>query len=113
MRADQVQQNLANLSWELTQLHEEYARHNVEARKAMSAYKVDYARALLSATGPMDERKAKATVVTAEALLTAEVAEAVFDNTRTALRVLGQRLDAGRTIASTIRAEALAAGTGT
>jgi len=37
----------------------------------------------------------------------------VFDNLRAALRVLGQRLDAGRTIASTIRAEGIASGVGT
>ena len=80
--------------------------------KAEQTYKVAYATAYLAAEGSIEERKQRAVLVTADAARDAELAAVVFDNTRAAMRVLGQRLDAGRTIASTIRAEAIATGVG-
>lgn len=113
MRANDVHDNLAYLSKELISLLAEYKRLNTERAEAEVAYKVAHAEALLKSAGPMEERKARATALTSAKLLEMELAIAKFDNCRAALRVLGQRLDAGRTIASTIRAEAIASGVGT
>lgn len=113
MNANEIAANLAHLSRELVEMTAEYARLNEAARTAQAAYKVGFARAFLEAAGPIDVRKQQATVDTADLLWAAELAEAAFDNCRTALRVLGQRMDAGRTLASTVRAEAIASGAGT
>lgn len=113
MRANDVHQNLAQLSRELVELLGEYQRSNIARAKAEQTYKVAYASAYLSAEGSIEERKQRATLTTADQARDAAIAEVTFDNIRAALRVLGQRLDAGRTIASTIRAEAIATGVGT
>lgn len=112
MNASDIIANLGALSWELTQQLAEYKRLNVEAAKARQAYKVAHASALLRGEGPMEGRKAAATVATASLLLAMEIAEAEFDNCRAELRVTGQRLDSGRTIASTIRSDQFASGAG-
>jgi len=113
MRANDVHQNLANLSRELVELLTEYQAANIAKAKAEQTYKVAYASAYIAAEGSIEERKQRATLVTADAARDAAIADVVFDNLRAALRVLGQRLDAGRTIASTIRAEGIASGVGT
>jgi len=112
VRAADVHENLAHLSRELVALLQDYRDANVARVKAEQTYKVAYATAYLSAEGSIEERKQRAVLVTADAARDAELAAVVFDNTRAAMRVLGQRLDAGRTIASTIRAEAIATGVG-
>lgn len=112
MSAADVIANLGALSWELSQQLAEYQRLNVDAAKARQAYKVAYATALLRGEGPMEARKAAATVATADWLLASEIADAEFDNIRAELRVTGQRLDSGRTIASTIRSDQFASGVG-
>ncbi len=112
MNAADIIANLGALSWELTQQLAEYQRLNVTAAKARQTYKVAYASALLRGEGPMEARKAAATVATADWLLACEIAEAEFDNIRAELRVTGQRLDSGRTIASTIRSDQFASGAG-
>lgn len=113
MRAADVQANLASLSRELVELLGTYQAANLAKAKAEQAYKVAYASAYLDAEGSIEERKQRATLVTADAAREAAIADVAFDNVRAALRVLGQRLDAGRTIASTIRAEAIASGVAT
>jgi len=113
MRANDVHQNLANLSCELVELLTEYQAANIAKAKAEQTYKVAYASAYIAAEGSIEERKQRATLTTADAARDAALADVVFDNLRAALRVLGQRLDAGRTIASTIRAEGIASGVGT
>ena len=113
MRANDVHQNLANLSRELVELLTEYQAANIAKAKAEQTFKVAYASAYITAEGSIEERKQRATLVTADAARDAALADVVFDNLRAALRVLGQRLDAGRTIASTIRAEGIASGVGT
>lgn len=113
MKAADIHANLAHLSRELVDLLRDYQTANLERVRCEQAYKTAYARAYLTAEGSVEERKQTAVLATVEAAQSAELAEAVWDNTRTALRVLGQRLDAGRTIASTVRAEAIASGVGT
>ena len=110
MKANDVAANLAQLSRELVELLRDYESYNQQARRYMVTYKRDYAEAFLKAEGPLEVRKQQATRDTINALLDSELAEAQFDNVRASLRVLGQRLDAGRTLASTIRAEAIASG---
>ena len=110
MRADDVQRNLAELSRELVSLLGDYQRANEDRARKEAAYK---AAAYLAAEGNIEERKQRAVLTTADQYRDAELAAVLFDNVRAALRVLGQRLDAGRTIASTIRAEAIATGVGT
>jgi hypothetical protein len=113
MDANTIAANLAQLSRDLVEMTAEYARLNEAKAHADAAYKVGYARAFLEAEGSVDARKHLATAATADLLFEAELAEVRFDNIRTALRVLGQRMDAGRTLASTVRAEAIASGVGT
>jgi hypothetical protein len=112
VNANAIAANLAQLSRELVELTDEYARLNHEARRATAAFKVAYARAFLESDGPVEVRKHLATVATSDDLFASELAEAAYDNCRTALRTLGQRMDAGRTLASTVRAEAIASGVG-
>jgi hypothetical protein len=111
MLADVVR-NLGQLTWELQQMLAAYEQANLKRARAEAAYKTAHAEVILRAEGPMEERKARATAATSDLLLDAELAVAEFDNLRAAMRVLGQRIDAGRTIASTMRAEGIAAGTG-
>lgn len=113
MRADDVHRLLGELSRELVVLLGDYQRANEDRARKEAAFKSAYAAAYLSAEGSVEERKQRAMLTTADQLRDAELAAVVFDNIRTALRVLGQRLDAGRTIASTVRAEAIATGVGT
>lgn len=110
MKTDQVIATLGDLSNDLTRLLAVYEGVNLRAAKARQVYKVAYAKALLTAEGPMEVRKAAATVQTADHLLAVELLEAEFDNARAELRVTGQRLDSGRTIASTIRSDHWASG---
>lgn len=112
LTANTIAAGLAKLSRELVTMTGEYAQLNSEARTALAAYKVGYARAYLESEGTLEARKHEATVATADLLWASELAEAAYDNCRTALRVLGQRMDAGRTLASTVRAEAIASGAG-
>lgn len=113
MRANDIAANLAALSRDLVELLGEYKSLNEAKAKADAAFKVGYAKAYMAAEGTLDARKHAATIATEGLLFEAELAEVRFDNCRTALRVLGQRLDAGRTLASTVRAEAIASGVGT
>lgn len=113
MRADDVHKLLGELSRELSALLLDYKAANEDRARKEAHYKSAYAAAYLSAEGSIEERKQRATLTTADQYRDAELAAVVYDNTRAALRVLGQRLDAGRTIASTIRAEAIATGVGT
>ena len=110
MRASEVHQHLATLSRELVELLATYQAANLRKAETEQAAKVAYAKAFLAAEGSVEERKQQAVLAAAQEASEAEIAATVFDNTRAALRVLGQRLDAGRTIASTIRAEAIATG---
>jgi hypothetical protein len=112
VKANEIAANLAALSRDLVELLSEYQTLNEAKARADAAFKVGYARAYMAAEGTLDARKHAATIATADLLFGAELAEVQFDNCRTALRVLGQRLDAGRTLASTVRAEAIATGTG-
>lgn len=112
MRAQEVHANLALLSRELVELLGQYRSANLAKATAEQAFKVMYARAYLAAEGSIEERKQRATLAVEDAARDAALADVVFDNLRAALRVLGQRLDAGRTIASTIRAEGIASGVG-
>jgi hypothetical protein len=113
VNANDIAANLAQLSRDLVEMTAEYARLNEAKARADAAFKVAYVRAFLEAQGSVDARKHLATTATADLLFEAELAEVRFDNIRTALRVLGQRMDAGRTLASTVRAEAIASGVGT
>ena len=112
MRATDVHENLAQLSRELVALLIEYRDANLAKAKAEQTFKVAYASAYIGAEGNIEERKQRAVLATADLARDAAIAEVLFDNLRAAMRVLGQRLDAGRTIASTIRAEAIATGVG-
>ncbi len=112
VRAADVHENLAILSRELASLLMDYEAANFARAEAEMAWKSANADAYLKAEGNLETRKQTAILATAELAREAELAAVVFDNTRTALRVLAQRLDAGRTIASTIRAEAIATGVG-
>jgi hypothetical protein len=113
MRAADVHENLAHLSRELIELLTEYRGLQQASVRHEAAYRRAFAQAYLEAEGPAEVRKQQAVLATASEYLRAELARVEWDNCRTSLRVLGQRLDAGRTIASTIRAEAISTGVGT
>ena len=110
MLANEIRANLAHLSRELSELLADYQEANRAKAKADQAHKVAFARAYLDAGGNMEERKQTAILATSDEAYAAEIAQVEFDNLRAALRVLGQRLDAGRTIASAVRAEGIASG---
>lgn len=98
---------LAKLSRELDALG--FKIHDAERRAVQSkhTYTVEKAKAFLAADGANAQaREAKALIDTAELRLSAELAEAELRILRSDIRVLENRMDAGRSVVGVLRAEA-------
>lgn len=97
---------LAKLS---RQLDEAGYRIKDAERKAVNTkhtFTVEYQKAFLRAEGSIQARQAQATLDTADARLSAELAEAELRILRSDIRILENRIDVGRSVVGVLRAEA-------
>lgn len=109
---DKIGENLGELSRQLDQL---VARHDdlqQQAAKAKSDAETAYARAFLAAQGPMDARHQQAKLAAADERWHADLADRQVAASKEAIRALHARLDVGRTMAASTRAEASLAQSG-
>lgn len=103
---------IAKLEHAMDELVDELKRLNGEAAEAKKAAEVAFARGYLEAGGPVEERKQQALIAAADARFAADLADRKVAGCKEALRAIHAHLDAARTIASTVRAEAALARTG-
>jgi hypothetical protein len=82
------------------------------AANAKKDAKVAYARAFLSAEGPMDVRKQEAELAAADARLRADIAEQEVSACKEALKAIHAMIDVGRSLSATTRDEMKMAGVG-
>ena len=83
----------------------EYKDLCITAARADHAYKVAHAAALLDAEGPMELRKAAATLAASDELVAKEVAEATRDAQKELILAIRLRMDGLRTVSANIRTQ--------
>lgn len=83
----------------------EYRSLLLAVATADHAYKLGYSKALISAEGSMELRKAVATVATEELLYTKQLAEARRDAQRELIMALRLRMDGLRTVSANLRVQ--------
>jgi hypothetical protein len=74
-----------------------------EEARAEVAFKREFARRFLEASGPMEERRQKATLLAEPQLTSYRIRDAVHSSKQELLRTLRAQMDALRTIAANIR----------
>lgn len=97
---------LAKLSRELDAAGFRIRDAERDAVNKRHVYTVEFQKAFLTAEGSIQARQAQATIDTAELRLAAELAEAELRILRSDIRVLENRMDAGRSVVGVLRAEA-------
>ncbi|NJP24404.1 hypothetical protein FLW53_09350 [Microbispora sp. SCL1-1] len=107
-----VVRQLGQLSRELDKAVEELGKAELEAVDAEADYKVAYSKAFREAEGPVEDRKQIATAQTDDLFRVWGKAVAVVRLQREHIKALHARIDVGRTIQSTARAEMALAGSG-
>lgn len=105
LTADSVGAQLSRLGQELDQLVAALGDQEIVAIKARSLAQHTEARAYLGAEGPVEERKREAYLYAEEALQEADIAEAVVRHLKAKIRATEARIDIGRTLGATVRAE--------
>lgn len=107
MSTAKISDDLDQLSRELDDKTRQYAAEEQKAVEAKRDLEVAYARAYLSEdnTGPVEAKTQRARLQTAEERYTAELMAAQVRATKEVIRTLNTRIDVGRTLASTTRAE--------
>jgi hypothetical protein len=98
-----VEQNIADLSGELSQATSDLYSATRRAATARHAYRVAHARALLDATGTEKARDAAATLAASDQLLDRELAGAVEDQLKIACANLRAQLSGMQSLASNLR----------
>lgn len=83
---------------------------DMDAVQAKEAYTLAYAKAFLTADGPMDVRRYQATVDSHAERLAAETADQVVRGLRRRVDTLKVRIDVGRSYGSALKAELQALG---
>lgn len=105
--------HLADLSRELDQAVTDLGRYEAMAVDAEADYKVAHAHAFKDAHGSVEARKAEATIGCDELFRTWGKAAALVNMQKAHIRALHTRIDVGRTIQATARAEVNLAGLAT
>src|SRR5262245_21162293 len=98
-----IEQNILDLSGELSQSTSDLYSATRRAATSRHAYRVAYARALLDATGTVAEREARATLASSDQLLDRELANAVEDQLKVACANLRAQLEGMRSLNTNIR----------
>ena len=83
----------------------EVAELDEAAVRAKAAFEVEHARAFLADEGPMDARKAQATVKVSDFWLAMELAQAKHRACRERIRTLGVQIEVGRTLSAATRSQ--------
>lgn len=108
-----VEQNIAELSAELSQATSDLYSASRRAATARHAYRVAHARAFLDAEGTEKARDAQATIASSDQLLDRELATAVEDQLKIACANLRAQLSGMQSLSSNLRAAVVhAAGVG-
>jgi hypothetical protein len=103
---------LSELSKLLDAATVEVAELDEAAVTRKQAFEVAQARAFLAAEGPMDARKAQATLAAADFSLAYELAAAKHRACRERIRTLGVQIEVGRTLSAATRSQFAAEGAG-
>lgn len=101
-------QELMGLSRLINDAQQRLAKAEEDAARTRHRREHAYARAFLQADGSVDARKAQAALDTEQHSLDAEVAEATVRAARQEMRTISTRIEVGRTLVSSARAEAQA-----
>lgn len=96
---------LAQIARQLDGAVRELRELDESAVRAKSQYEVSFAHAFLSADGAMDSRRQTAVLAASDVKLEAELLESRVRAQRSLVRALETRIEVGRTLASTLRAE--------
>ena len=96
---------LINLSRELRALVIEYKRLGRKAAGARKDAEVAFARAFMTASGPMDERRQIAMDAAADARFKADLADREVASCKAAIQALHADIDVARTLSATTRDE--------
>lgn len=102
---NQISQGLIDLTRDLDALVKEFKQLGVDAATAKRASEVAYARAFMTAVGPIEERKQTALAEAAEQRFHADLAERSVAGCKEALRAIHARIEVGRTLSATTRDE--------
>jgi multidrug resistance efflux pump len=98
-------QELMSLSRLLSDAQNRLARAEDDAARTRHRFDHAHARAFLTAEGSVDARKAQAALDTEQHSLDAEVAEAAVRTARQEMRTITTRIEVGRSLVSSARAE--------
>lgn len=109
---NEVALQLASLARDLDRLVAEIDTAEKEAVNAREDFTMSYAKEFLTAEGAMEIRKHKATKVTHDTRLAAELAEQKVKGIRRQIDSVRIRIDVGRSLGAALRAEAGLAGSG-
>lgn len=96
---------LINLSRELRALVAELKRLGRKAAQARKDAEVAFARAFMTASGPMDERRQTAMDAAADARFKADLADREVAGCKAAIQALHADIDVARTLSATTRDE--------
>lgn len=101
----EVVQHLSQLANDLRRLVDELEAAEVQAVNAREDYTLSLSRAFLLAEGAVDKRKHEATVLTHDERLAADLADVRVRGLRRQIDTVRVRIDVGRTVGTTLRAE--------
>ncbi len=101
----EIVKRLSELSRLLDAATVEVAELDEAAVVAKQSHEVAYARAFLAADGPVDARKALATVSVFDDALAMELAAAKHRACRERIRTLGVQIEVGRTLSAATRSQ--------
>lgn len=110
--ATDVAAGLAAIARQLDQAVKDLRTLDEESARSRSRFEVSFARAFLSAEGPMDIKKQTAVLATADQKLDAEIADSRLRAQRSLIDALKVRIDVGRSMGTAIRSEIALANSG-
>jgi hypothetical protein len=110
MTSNDVAQQLANLGRELDVTVEQIQVADLDATRKRGAFDLAYSKAFVKAEGSMDLRKHLAVIDTYDQRMEADVADALVRHLRRRIDAISKRIEVGRSIGTTVRAEVSLAG---
>lgn len=110
LTSSDVAQQLGLLGRELDLTVEQIREADFDATKKRGAFDLAYSRAFVGADGSMEIRKHLAVIATFQLREAADVADALVRHLRRRIDAVGKRIEVGRSIGTTVRAESSLAG---
>lgn len=96
---------LASIGRELEALSHKVREQDAIVVQAQGEWRRAYASSFLTSTGPVKEREQRAVLESETEKMEAETAQQVLRAMRDRVRILGQRLDIGRSINAAVRSQ--------